>query len=633
MNTRDQFGSYLLLKKLGEDALGETFRAGKVGRSGLERVLLLRVFNGQGLDGGRLADHLEAQGPLAQALRSPNLGACVDLGQVGRVPFVAYDYISGRHLGALIDQARKRQSPVSFDHALLIAERTAMGLAVAYETRYQGGRVLHGFLVPQLIMVSNEGETRLLGFEAAGGLRGSAAHPLLKDAFARYLPPETLAGQPAHKADDVFSLGVLLYELLTGERFVMPPQGPAALLGQATLPIESTPLPAPVADLLRQSLAPRDQRLADVAAWHKAISGLMADGHYNPTTFNLAFYMHSLFRDEIDRESQEIEAEKTIRVSPEEMRAAAGPAPAPAPAAAPAPARSLEEEYGLPSEAAAKKPLPIPLIGGAAAAVLLLALGGWFLFGRGGGEPAPATPPAAVEPAATAPGMTPEQIQALLDQALEQQRVQMQEGLKAASDKQAEEIKALQKQLEDAQRARATGTATTGAPAAAAPVPVPAAATPATTPPPAVAAATPAPPAAAPTSAPQATAPPAQAAVTPIPVATAPPPRPAAASRMKVGDLIPGPGPGVTPPRVTRPAAPRYPPAARRMNREATVSVRVLVDENGRVVEAEVPNKAGLGFDEAAMEAARATGYSPATKDGVAGRMWTELKIVFTLGR
>ncbi|HSM50981.1 MAG TPA: TonB family protein, partial [Thermoanaerobaculia bacterium] len=630
MNTRDQFGSYLLLKKLGEDALGETFRAGKVGRSGLERVLLLRVFNGQGLDGGRLGEHLEAQGPLAQALRSPNLGACVDLGQVGRVPFVAYDYISGRHLGALIDQARKRQSPVSFDHALLIAERTAMGLAVAHETRYQGGRVLHGFLVPQLIMVSNEGETRLLGFEAAGGLRGSAAHPLLKDAFARYLPPETLAGQPAHKADDVYSLGVLLYELVTGERFAMPPQGPGALLAQATLAVEGTPLPAPVADLLRQSLAPRDQRLADVTAWHKAISALMADGHYNPTTFNLAFYMHSLFRDEIDRESQEIEAEKTIRVSAEEMRVAAAPAPAPAPAVAPAPSRSLEEEYGLPGEAAAKKPLPIPLIGGAAAAVVLLALGGWFLFGRGGGEPAPAAPPVAEE-ASAATGMTPEKIQELLDQALEQQRVQMQEGLKAASDKQAEEIRALQKQLEDAQRARTTGTATTGAPAAAVPVAVPAVATPAVATPTAVAAATPAAVAAPPTPAPQATAPPVQAAVTPIPVAAAPV-RPAAAARMKVGDLIPGPGPGVTPPRVTRRANLRYPPAARRMNREATVTVRVLVDETGRVVEAEVPEKAGLGFDEAAIEAARGTGYSPATKDGVAGTMWTELKIVFTLG-
>jgi TonB family protein len=634
MNTREQFGSYLLLKKLGEDALGETFRAGKVGKSGLERVLLLRVFNGQGVDGGRLADHLEAQGALAQALRSPNLGLCVDLGQVGRVPFVAYDYISGRHLGALIDQARKRNSPISFDHGLLIAERTAMGLAVAYETRTQSGRVLHGFLVPHLIMVSNEGETRLLGFEVAGGLRSSAGHPLLKDAFARYLPPETLAGQPPHKADDVYSLGVLLYELLTGERFAAGPQGAGALLGQATLAVEGTPLPPPLADLLQQSLAPRDQRLPDAAAWHKAISGLMADGHYNPTTFNLAFYMHSLFREEIDRESQEIESEKTIRVTPEELRPVAAPTPVPAvPAAAPpAPARSLEEEYGLPAGGAAKKPLPIGLIGGVAAAVVLLALGGFFLLGRGGTTTPPEVPVAA-EPAA--PGMTPEQIQELLDQALEQQRIQMQEGLKAASDKQADEIKALQRQLEEAQKARAAAAApsppaSAPAPVAAAtpaaPAPVEPAAPPAVTPTPVTpvtpAAATAATPAPAPTAAP-----------TPAPTAAAPvvAPTPAPAAPARGGGGILTAGPGVVAPRVTRSAQAVYPPAAKRMSREAVVTVRVLVDERGQVIDATVPEKAGLGFDEAAIAAAKATVFAPATKDGVPGRMWTDMKVVFKL--
>ena len=47
----EEFGKYLLLKKLAEDPLGETFRAGKVGKEGMEQVVLLRVFNGKGLDG------------------------------------------------------------------------------------------------------------------------------------------------------------------------------------------------------------------------------------------------------------------------------------------------------------------------------------------------------------------------------------------------------------------------------------------------------------------------------------------------------------------------------------------------------------------------------------------------------
>ena len=54
MNIPEEFGKYLLLKKLTEDPLGETFRACKVGKEGMEQVLLLRVFNGKGIDGEKL---------------------------------------------------------------------------------------------------------------------------------------------------------------------------------------------------------------------------------------------------------------------------------------------------------------------------------------------------------------------------------------------------------------------------------------------------------------------------------------------------------------------------------------------------------------------------------------------------
>lgn len=629
MNTRDQFGSYLLLKKVGEDALGESFRAGKIGRQGVERVLLLRVFNGQGLDSARLAQHLAAQGPALQALKSPNLGLCVDSGQVGGVPFVAWDYISGKSLAALLDQARRKHSPVPFDHALLIAERAAMGLAVAYETRLGDERVLHGFLAPHLVMISNEGETRLLGFEAAGGLRGSASHPLLREAFGRYLAPEVVAGQPRHKADDVYTLGAIFFELLTGER--IPPGasgGLAAAVDAATLPNEGTPIPAPIADLLKQSLAPRDQRLADAPTWHKTLSKQMADGHYNPTTFNLAFYMHSLFRDEIDKEGQEIEAEKTIQLSAEQLRpatAAAVPAAAAAPAATPS--RSLEDEYGLPSSSAKKGGLSPAVIGGAAAAVVVLAVGGYLAFGRGG---APAAAPAVTTPApaAVAAGPSPEEIQKQIEKMLEEKLKAREAGMKSQYD---DQIKAMQARLEEAQKAAAEQAKrpAAGATTAVAALPTPAA-VPTAVPMATLAVATPTPaPAATATAVAEAPKPtPAPVAAATVAAATAAPA--AAAGSVRPGDLVTM-GPGVIPPKTIKLGAQRYPPAARRMNREATVAVRVLVSENGKVIDTQVPTKIGLGFDEAAQETARLTTFVPATKNGVPVRMWMELKIAFSL--
>ena len=172
MNTRDQFGNYLLLKKLTEDALGRDLpRRHGSARQGVERVVLLRVFNGQGLDGERLAQRIQQRAPLQAALKSPNLGAAASTSaRCAASPYVAYDYISGKYARASSSSRRRRKhSPIPLDHALLIAERIALGLAVAYETRVGDERVLHGFLTPHLVLVSNEGELALLGFEASTG--------------------------------------------------------------------------------------------------------------------------------------------------------------------------------------------------------------------------------------------------------------------------------------------------------------------------------------------------------------------------------------------------------------------------------------------------------------------------------
>ena len=98
---------------------------------------------------------------------------------------------------------------------------------------------------------------------------------------------------------------------------------------------------------------------------------------------------------------------------------------------------------------------------------------------------------------------------------------------------------------------------------------------------------------------------------------------------VKRGQLVTA-GPGVTAPRPLHRAAPAYPPAALRLNRGATVVVRVLVDESGQVVEAEIEGrKAGLGFDEEALQAARSSTFQPATKFDVPVKMWTTLRFDF----
>ncbi|HEV2855861.1 MAG TPA: TonB family protein [Thermoanaerobaculia bacterium] len=663
MNIPEEFGKYLLLKKLTEDPLGETFRAGRVGQTGMEQVVLLRVFNGKGLDGERLWTKVSNRAAVQQVLKSPNIGNGVDLGRVRSFPYAAYDYISGKNLATVFAQSARQLSPIPTDHALLIAERLSLALAAAYESRVQDERVLHGFVVPHLVMISNEGETRLLGFEVSPGLRDLAAGNWQDETVRPYLAPEVLAGSPLTKSDDVYSLGAILFELLTGQRLpAAGPEGYASVIDGAELANEGTPLPAPVAALLKKSLVPREQRVADAVTWHKTLSKLMIDGQFSPTTFNLAFFMHNLFREEIERENQEIQAEKKLELTPR-------PAPVPVVAAAAAPAVSaapvvtdMREKTGvrqgtlpgtLVSSAQSAEPSKKGLwIGLAAAAVLVLAGGGWFLFGRSGGDaqmadagsppPAisPTTQPAAMpgsaipspgtaEPAAPA-GPTPEEIQAQIQQMFEARSKEMESKLKTQYD---DRIKQLQQQLADS-KAGTDPSPSRPVPQELAPIQVE---TKRPEPPPFMV-----PEVKKPEPAPVQTAPanpaPAPAQVEreekpAVPTQTAPAnPAPAPAPRqqqVQVGDLV-QPGPGVSAPKLTSKLDPRYPPAAQRMNRAAQVDIKVLVDEKGRVLDAErIGAKAGFGFDEAALDAARRAVFQPATKEGVRVKMWTTLRVNF----
>ncbi len=608
MSTREQFGDYLLLKKLSEDPLGETFRAGMLGPKGMERVVLLRVFNGQGVDGQVLWESTQERSEIQRALRGPNLGEGIEMGEIQGIPFVAYDYISGKNLATLFGQATRTRSPIPTEHALLIAERVALGCALAAENRFGNDRIHHGFLVPHLVMISNEGESRVLGFEVAPGLRRFINNPALRQHFARYLAPEALAGQPPEQSDDIYSLGAMLFELLTARALPAPtPEGYAGLLAQAT-GSEGRPLPDALKHLLGQSLVPRAERLQDVAAWHKTLNAWMFEGQYNPTTFNLAFFMHNLFRQDIERESQELEVEKTMPVpvvTTPPPSAPDRPTPTPQAVVAPEPppqavAQDAPVEEPA-SEGSSKLPLWIAL-----AALLLVGVGGAWWWSQRSTGPSTATDVVATQQAVgpgegvdvagmdanAEPVLTPEEeaklreeeqlrLQQQIDSMVEQKATDMESQLRAQMDGQLDDLR---KQLTDAQTAASDREE-------------------------------------------QLRQQKADEERKRLEAEAAKPPPPPAVRR---GDLV-TPGPGVVGPKLIRMPAPRFPAMGRRLNKSGVdVPVQVLVDENGRVTEAKLVNdKVGFGFDAEALSAARGAVYEPARANKVPVKMWATLRIKF----
>ena len=355
MAKKERFGKFVLLEELESSAWGGEYRAAKLSSGGLEKIVsLLRL--GPALSGSpEVAKALMEQTKLAAQLQSPNVLKILGIGKVEGTYYISYEHVEGKSLRAIFQRCRQEGFPLSVDHALLIASKVCSALEYAHGRKIEGqGRFSHGLLTPANVIVSYEGELRVRGFgywQAGVSSAGAVGEDDL-----RYLAPEQVAGSPLDTRADIYAVGSLLFEGLTGEPlFPAGRQGDAAgRLSQAKLQNptgEDDALPRPIVDILARALAtdPND-RYAEVQEMRKALDTLLFSGDFTPTTFNLAFFMHSLFRDDIERESKALKQEREASYFEylQEEQSQAAPSPAPE-APSPTPAQPVIAQPPVPS--------------------------------------------------------------------------------------------------------------------------------------------------------------------------------------------------------------------------------------------------------------------------------------------
>ena len=109
-----------------------------------------------------LADTASVGQRALKGLTSQTVANVVDFGELDGRAYLAYDFVSGIPLNRLFEESRRQNLPLPMDLALLIADRLAQGLLDAWDHE---SRMLHGFLVPHLVMISTEGDARVFGIE------------------------------------------------------------------------------------------------------------------------------------------------------------------------------------------------------------------------------------------------------------------------------------------------------------------------------------------------------------------------------------------------------------------------------------------------------------------------------------
>ncbi len=230
----DMLGPYRLIKPLGQGGMSVVWLAERDDGQIRRQVALKMPHAGPGQ--ALLAERLRRERDILASLEHRHIARLYDVGTAPTgLPFMVLEYIEGQPLPAYCDE-----------HRLNLYERLKLFLQVLSAVQYAHTKlVLHRDLKPSNILVNREGEVKLLDFGIAKLIRDSETGPVASSTELTqhnghvltpdYAAPEQIAGAPLTTASDVYALGVILFELLTGQRPYRLPRGTRGALEEAIL--------------------------------------------------------------------------------------------------------------------------------------------------------------------------------------------------------------------------------------------------------------------------------------------------------------------------------------------------------------------------------------------------------------
>lgn len=300
-----QFGQYTLLKMLARGGMGEIYLARTVGLTGFEKYYavkkLLRKFTSDNDVGARFIDEAK----LGARLQHPNIVQVYDLGKVTDELFMATEFVDGFDLRRVLRFCHEKKKRIPLDIALFIVREVLSGLAYAHRQVDADGaliNLIHRDISPQNVLVSFEGEVKIIDFGLAKSTQRSQetqANVLLGN-FG-YMSPEQARGQNLDVRTDVYSCGIVLFELVTGtKRFVE--ENPLKLLEMVARPTAIVPsdrvpsIPKAIDRIYGKSTSQdRDARHASAEAFRDDVTAALHKLNPRASRENLAQFLNHLF--------------------------------------------------------------------------------------------------------------------------------------------------------------------------------------------------------------------------------------------------------------------------------------------------------------------------------------------------
>lgn len=306
----EYFGKYILLEKIATGGMAEVWLARSPSTAGIGRFVAIKKILAQFSDNPEFLQMFKDEAAIAMNLSHSNIVSIFEFGQEKSQLFLVMDYVEGRNLRQILNKMKAAQQKFSFDQIIYVIKEVAAGLDHAHRSLNSATgnplNITHRDMSPQNVMVSFEGEVKIVDFGIAKAEMAmeSTKAGTLKGKFG-YMSPEQAEGQQTDLRTDIFSLGIILWELLANDRLFIANNEINTLRKIRDCQVPSltkiNPNVSPELERIVQKALTRDRNLRyqTAAAFHRDLNRYLNRQYPDFSPHDFSVFIKTLYTDEI----------------------------------------------------------------------------------------------------------------------------------------------------------------------------------------------------------------------------------------------------------------------------------------------------------------------------------------------
>lgn len=296
-----------ICREIAKGGMGVVYEAKQLGVRGFEKIIAVKVLLSEAMDDAEFTEMFVGEARLVADLVHENIAQVYHLGQMPdkRRYFLAMEYIDGINLNQLMARHARLRKFIPAPYVAFIISRVCRGLEYAHTKRDRDGALLgvvHRDVSPSNVMTTWQGVVKLTDFgiaKARNLMRDQEGDVLLGK--TGYMSPEQAQYQPTDLRSDIFSLGIVMYELLTGAVLFDVPDRQRALRNVLSKPIRpprqlNPQIPEDLERLLMTALERNpEMRFQTAGEFGNELEFILYNDSFGPTNVKLAKYLRGVF--------------------------------------------------------------------------------------------------------------------------------------------------------------------------------------------------------------------------------------------------------------------------------------------------------------------------------------------------